>query len=308
MTVTTASARSRAGDRASAGIGALVPWRAIAIYALAIFFALYLLAPFAWIVLTSFMTEADALSVPPQWIPVNPTLDNYAGFFNPTVRQRLQGARAVEETPIGLLNSMIVAFSTALLNLVLATLAAYSFARIRFRGSQVLLMLYLVSRMVPGVVIIIPFFLILRMLGLLDSYLGLILSYTTFTLPFTIWILKDYFRTIPRDLEDAARVDRCSWLQMMWRVFLPISAPGLVAAGVFAFMTAWNEFLFALFLTSTIKSKTIPLIVANFANDLNVQFTFMAAAGVLSVIPPLVLALIFQRLIVQGLAAGSVKG
>jgi multiple sugar transport system permease protein len=308
MTVTTASARSRAAERAGVGIGALVPWRAIAIYLLAIFFALYLLAPFAWIVLTSFMTEADALSVPPQWIPAHPTLDNYAGFFNPTVRQRLQGARAVEETPVGLLNSMIVAFSTALLNLALATLAAYSFARIRFRGSQVLLMLYLVSRMVPGVVIIIPFFLILRALGLLDSYLGLILSYTTFTLPFTIWILKDYFRTIPRDLEDAARVDRCNWLQMMWRVFLPISAPGLVAAGVFAFMTAWNEFLFALFLTSTIKSKTIPLIVANFANDLNVQFTFMAAAGVLSVIPPLVLALIFQRLIVQGLAAGSVKG
>jgi multiple sugar transport system permease protein len=285
-----------------------IPWRAIATYGMAIFFAFYLLAPFAWIVLTSFMTEADALSVPPQWIPQHPTLDNYAGFFAPSDRQRLQGSRAVEETPRGLINSAIVAFGTALLNLFLATLAAYSFARLRFRGSQVLMIMYLVSRMVPGVVVIIPFFLVLRALGLLDSYLGLILSYTTFTLPFTIWILKDYFRSIPRDLEDAARVDRCSWLAMIWHVFLPISAPGLVAAGVFAFMTAWNEFLFALFLTSTIQSKTIPLIVANFANDLNVQFTFMAAAGVLSVIPPLVLALIFQRLIVQGLAAGSVKG
>jgi multiple sugar transport system permease protein len=308
MTATTAPARARAGARVGDWVGSRVPWRSIATYGLAIFFALYLLAPFLWIVLTSFMTEADALSVPPQWVPAHPTLDNYAGFFNPTTRQRLQGSRAVEETPRGLLNSAIVAFGTALLNLLLATLAAYSFARIRFRGSQLMLMLYLVTRMVPGVVVIIPFFLVLRGLGLLDTYLGLILSYTTFTLPFTIWILKDYFRTIPRDLEDAARVDRCSWLQMIWRVFLPISAPGLVAAGVFAFMTAWNEFLFALFLTSSIKSKTIPLIVANFANDLNVQFTFMAAAGVLSVIPPLVLALIFQRLIVQGLAAGSVKG
>lgn len=288
--------------------GARIPWRTAATYALAAFFTLYLVAPFLWIVLISFMTEADALSVPPQWIPENPTLDNYRGFFNPTAEQRLAGSRAIEETPRGLMNSTIVAFSTALLNLSLATLAAYSFARLRFRGSQTLLMLYLVSRMVPGVAIIIPFYLVLRALGLLDTYLGLILSYTTFTLPFTIWILKDYFRTIPRDLEDAARVDRCSWFSMMWRVFLPISAPGLVAAGVFAFMTAWNEFLFALFLTSTLKSRTIPTIVANFANDVDVRFTFMAAAGVLAVVPPLVLALLFQRLIVQGLAAGSVKG
>jgi multiple sugar transport system permease protein len=285
-----------------------IPWRRIGLYALAIVFALYVLLPFAWIVLTSFMTEADALSVPPQWIPQHPTLQNYEGFFNPDPRQRLQGSRAVQETPRALLNSAVVAISTALLNLLLATLAAYSFARLRFRGSQTLMMVYLLSRMVPGVAIIIPFYLVLRTLGLLDSYLGLILSYTTFTLPFTIWILKDYFRSIPRDLEDAARVDRCNWWQMMWRVFLPISAPGLVAAAVFAFMTAWNEFLFALFLTSTIRSKTIPIIVANFANDLDVKFTFMAAAGVLAVIPPLALALLFQRLIVQGLAAGSVKG
>src|SRR5581483_4100423 len=126
-----------------------IPWRAIAIYTLAIFFALYLLAPFLWIMMTSFMTEADALSVPPQWIPQHPTLHTYSAFFNPTDRQRLQGSRAVEETPRGLLNSAIVAFGTALLNLFLATLEAYSFARLRFRGSQILLLLYLVSRMVP---------------------------------------------------------------------------------------------------------------------------------------------------------------
>jgi multiple sugar transport system permease protein len=285
-----------------------VPWRTIVIYGLAVLFAVYLLAPFSWIVLTSFMTEADALSVPPQWIPRNPTLTNYQGFFNPTPEQQLVGSRAVEETPRALLNSAIVATCTALVNLSLATLAAYSFARLRFRGSQALLMLYLASRMVPGIAIIIPFFLVVRALGLLDTHLALILSYTTFTLPFTIWILKDYFRTIPRDLEDAARVDRCNWFSMMWRVFLPISAPGLVSAAVFAFMFAWNEFLFALFLTSTINSRTAPIVVANFATDIRVLFTFMAAAGVLAVVPPLILALIFQRMIVQGLAAGSVKG
>jgi multiple sugar transport system permease protein len=280
----------------------------VVLYVLAVLFALYIVLPFYWIVVTSLMHEPDALAVPPQWIPHHPTLDNYLSFIHPTGAQALVGSRAVGNTPRALLNSAIVATSTALLNLVLAVLAAYSFARIRFKGSQVLLIVYLASRMVPGIAIIIPFFLGIRALGLLDTYAALILSYTTFALPFTIWILKDYFRSIPRELEDAARVDRCSWLGMMLRVFLPIAAPGLIAAAVFSFMTAWNEFLFALFLTSTISSQTIPIIAADFANDLNVQFTFMAAAGVVAVVPPLVLVLIFQRLIVQGLAAGSVKG
>lgn len=285
-----------------------IKWSRIVLYALAVLFALYIVLPFYWIVVTSLMHEPDALSVPPQWIPHHPTLDNYLAFVRPSDKQALVGSRAVGNTPHALLNSAVVAVSTALLNLVLATLAAYSFARLRFKGSQLLLIVYLASRMVPGIAIIIPFFLGIRALGLLDTYWALILSYTTFALPFTIWILKDYFRSIPRELEDAARVDRCSWLRMMLRVFLPIAAPGLIAASVFSFMTAWNEFMFALFMTSTINSQTIPIIAANFANDLNVQFTLMAAAGVVAVVPPLVLVLIFQRLIVQGLAAGSVKG
>lgn len=285
-----------------------IPWRRIVLYALAVVFAVYLLAPFYWIVATSFMDEPDALSVPPQWIPHHPTLDRYTAFVDPSGSEALVGSRAVQDTPRALANSAIVATSTALLNLALGIFAAYSFARLRFRGSHALLLLYLISRMVPGIAIIIPFYLLMRTLGLLDTYLALILSYTTFALPFTIWILKDYFRSIPRELEDAARVDRCGWFRMMWRVFLPIAAPGLVTAAVFSFMTAWNEFLFALFLTSTIGSKTIPVIAANFATDLNVQFTAMAAAGVVAVVPPLVLVLIFQRLIVKGLAAGSVKG
>jgi multiple sugar transport system permease protein len=157
------------------------------------------------------------------------------------------------------------------------------------------------------VAIIIPFYLVMRELRLLDTYGALILSYTTFALPFTIWILKDYFRSIPADIEDAARVDGCGWFRMMRSVFLPIAAPGLVAAGIFSFMTAWNEFLFALFLTSTTASQTIPVIAANFATDLNVQFTSMAAAGVVAVLPPLVIVLVFQRLIVTGLTSGSTR-
>jgi len=280
----------------------------VVLYALAIAFALYLVVPFYWIVNMSVMHEVDAASVPPHFLPDNPTLANYLSFVNPSTDQALVGSNAVGDTPYAVLNSLVVALSTALVNLVLGTFAAYSFSRIQFRGSQVLLIVYLLTRMVPGIAIIIPFYLVMRSLGLLDTYGALILSYTTFALPITIWILKDYFRTVPRELEDAARVDRCGWFRMMWTVFLPISAPGLVAAAIFSFMTAWNEFMFALFMTSSISSQTIPVIAANFATDLNTQVTLMAAAGVLAVLPPLVLVLVCQRLIVQGMAAGSVKG
>ncbi len=285
-----------------------IPWRKIVVTVLAIVFGLYLVLPFYWIVSMSLSYEPDVYTVPPHWIPSPATLDNYASFVDPTGAQALVGSRAVAETPYALGNSMIVATATALLNLVLGVFAAYSFSRLRFRGSGVLLMVYLITRMVPGIAIIIPFYLLMRELDLLDTYWALILSYTSFALPVTIWVLKDFFRAVPRELEDAARVDRCGWFRTMWSVVLPISAPGLVAAAVFSFMTAWNEFMFALFLTSSTASKTMPVIAANFATDLNTQFTVMAASGVLAVLPPLVLVLIFQRLIVQGMAAGSVKG
>jgi len=285
-----------------------IPWKKIVLYALAALFALYLVAPFYWIFAMSFMREVDAVAVPPQWVPEHPTLENYLSFLNPNAGEALVGGRAISETPFALANSTVVAVCTALLNLVLAVPAAYAFSRLDFRGGKLLLIGYLVTRMVPSVAIIIPFYLMIRSLGLLDTYGALILSYLTFSLPITIWVLKDFFRAVPKELEDAARVDRCGWLRTMWSVFLPVAAPGLVAAAVFSFMTAWNEFMFALFMTSTKAAKTMPVVAANFATDMNTQFTLMASAGVLAVIPPLVLVLIFQRLIVQGMSAGSVKG
>ncbi|MCI2417319.1 carbohydrate ABC transporter permease [Saccharopolyspora sp. K220] len=285
-----------------------IRWKKIFVTVAAIAFAAYLFLPFYWILAMSFMREVDAIAVPPNWIPPNPTLDNYASFTQPDQVEVLVGGRAIKETPYALGNSMVVATSTALLNLVLAVPAAYAFSRLRFTGSRFLLVGYLVTRMVPSVAIIIPFYLMMRALGLLDTYWALILSYLTFSLPVTIWVLKDFFRTVPRELEDAARIDRCGWLRTIWSVFLPVAAPGLVAAAVFSFMTAWNEFMFALFMTSTEAAKTMPVVAANFATDINTQFTLMAAAGVVAVVPPLVLALFFQRLIVRGMAAGSVKG
>jgi len=268
---------------------------------------LYIVAPFCWLLLTSFMHEQDALSVPPQWIPHHPTLDNYATFFHPSGTRAIVGARAAEETLPGMVNSLVAALGTAALNLVLGTLTGYSLARFRFRGRGGLLGLYLGSRMLPGIALIVPLYLTLKNFGLLDHLSALIVTYVTFTLPFTVWLLKNYFQTIPRTLEEAAFIDGASWFQMLTRVLLPAAKPGLVAAAMFAFMTAWNDYLFAVILTSTTASKTLPVVVAGFATDVTTERTLMATSGVLAIVPPLVLAFLFQRLIVQGLTSGAVK-
>ena len=208
----------------------------------------------------------------------------------------------------GIWNSMLAATGTAVLNLVLGILAGYSFARLRFPGRTAVLFLYLGSRMVPGIALIVPLYMVIQRAGLLDTLLALVVTYLTFTLPFTIWLLKSYFQGIPRELEEAALVDGCGFWRMMGRVLLPAAAPGLVAAAMFAFMTAWNDYLFAVILTSSMAAKTAPVVVAGFATDVTTERTLMAAGGVLAVVPPLVLAFLFQRLIVQGLVSGAVKG
>jgi multiple sugar transport system permease protein len=276
--------------------------RTLLLTLLGIAVTLYIVAPFCWLVLTSFMHEQDALSVPPQWIPHHPTLENYATFFHPSGTRAIVGARAAEETLPGMVNSLLAALGTAAMNLVLGTLTGYSLARFRFRGRGGLLGLYLGSRMLPGIALI-----TLKNFGLLDHLSALIVTYVTFTLPFTIWLLKNYFQTIPRTLEEAAFMDGASWFQMLTRVLLPAAMPGLVAAAMFAFMTAWNDYLFAVILTSTTASKTLPVVVAGFATDVTTERTLMATSGVLAIVPPLALAFLFQRLIVQGLTSGAVK-
>jgi multiple sugar transport system permease protein len=206
-----------------------------------------------------------------------------------------------------MVNSLLAAGGTAVLNVILGTLAGYSLARIAFRGRGALLVIYLGSRMLPGITLIVPLYLTIRAYGLLDHLSALIVTYLTFTLPFTIWLLKNYFQGIPRSLEEAALIDGCNWAQMLVHVLLPAAAPGLVAAAMFTFMTAWSDYLFAVILTSTIAAKTMPVVVAGFATDVTTERTLMAASGVLAVIPPIVLAFVFQRLIVQGLTSGAVK-
>jgi len=287
-----------------------VPWRAVVIHGASILIMLWIVLPFAWVVLTSLMTEAESLSKPPHWIPDYITFDNYLAFLNPDMlgTQRLTGGAAALGAGRAMVNSAIVALSVAILNMIIGSLVGYSFARLNFRGSSTLLLVYLATRMVPALAIMVSLYLIFQTFGLLDTLLALILSYLTFTVPYSVWIMASYFRTIPRDLEDAARVDRCNWINMMVRVFLPVASPGLIACAMFAFMSSWGEFLYALLFTSSLNSKTMPIIIAGFVTDTTTSPTLMNAGGVLAVLPPLVLALIFQRLIVSGITAGAVKG
>ena len=288
-----------------------LPWRALLIHGASILFILWIVLPFGWVVLTSLMTEVESLSVPPHWIPDYITFDNYLSFINPALlvgKQRLAGGGAAIGAARAMLNSSIVALSVAILNMIIGSLVGYAFARLNFRGSTTLLLVYLATRMVPALAIMVSLYLVFQTLGLLDTLLALILSYLTFTVPYSVWIMASYFRSIPRDLEDAARVDRCNWINMMLRVFLPVASPGLVACAMFAFMSSWGEFLYALLFTSTMNSKTMPIIIASFVTDVDTSPVLMNAGGVLAVIPPLVLALIFQRLIVSGITAGAVKG
>jgi multiple sugar transport system permease protein len=306
-----AAATSARNSRLSTALRYGVPWRGLLVHGASILFILWIILPFAWVVLTSLMTEVESLSVPPHWIPDYITFDNYLAFLNPallTGKQRLVGGGAAVEAARAMLNSSIVALSVAFLNMIIGSFVGYAFARLNFRGSSTLLLIYLGTRMVPALAIMVSLYLIFQTLGLLDTLLVLILSYLTFTVPYSVWIMASYFRTIPRDLEDAARVDRCNWINMVVRVLLPVATPGLIACAMFAFMSSWGEFLYALLFTSTMNSKTMPIIIASFVTDVDTSPVLMNAGGVLAVIPPLALALIFQRLIVSGITAGAVKG
>jgi len=291
-----------------------IPWKKIFTYFFAIVAFIYIVGPFAWIIISSFMTNAEIISVPPHWIPQNPTSENYTAYWDASVLNNMREERrttingVVTAVPIALRNSIGVAFTVAFLNIVIGSLSAYPFARSNFRGKTTVLVLYLLTRMVPALALILPVYLVLRKIGALNELWGLVVMYLTFTLPYSVWILKNYFQTIPRDLEDAARVDRCNWFQAMIRVILPVALPGIIAVGIYSFMASWGEFFYAMILSQSQDTRTMPVLVSQLSTELATEYGFLTSSAVLAVIPPLILALIFQRMIISGIGAGAVKG
>ena len=262
-------------------------------YALILVAAAFVLFPLYWAAVTSIKPPEDYIASPPVWFPGEPTTAHW------TILDKLRGWQ-------GLRNSAIIAVATTFASVVIGTLAAYSIARFRTGGKHLSFWI-LSQRMMPPIAVVLPIFLLYRKVDLLDTHIGLILLYTVFSLPFSVWMMFTYFRQLPEDLEEAALVDGCTRVQALRKIALPLAAPGLVAAAVFAFIFSWSDFLFALILTST-KAITLPVVVSGF---IGVQASFLGELGataVLSMIPALTLGLLVQRHLVRGLTFGAVQG
>lgn len=282
------------------------PWLDVVQYLLAALIVLWTLAPIAWLFISSISTHNELLSVPIHWIPQHPTLANYASMLDPA---GMTGDRFLH----ALRNSLLIAGAVTLFSLTVGTLTAYALARLRFRGRTGLVLSLLVIRMIPVVALVIPFFVIvIRLEALLpifyDRWWTLAVLYNAFVLGFVIWIMRGYFLTIPVELEEAARIDGCTRVGALMRVVLPLSAPGLVATGILAFLLAWDEFLLALIFSKTTAAITLPLYITQLGSQYITAYESIAAAGIAAAIPPVALALVFQRFIVQGLTSGGVKG
>jgi multiple sugar transport system permease protein len=285
------------------------------LYLCAFGLVIYVVVPFLWALSASFQLETALFKRPPDWIPADPTVGNYTYIFTGKVPSAYE-ERGLLRSPItkearfilpGMVNSFIVASSVTLVNLVLGAIAAYTFARENFRGRNAAYLFILASRLLPAIAVAIPIYMTVNVLGMLDTKRGLVLMHTAFTLPFTIWVLTLYFRSLPRETEEAALIDGCTRFATLRYIVLPLAAPGLVAVGAFAFLFSYSEFLFALFTTQSINAKTVPVIISAVSNNPDASYTLISVGVLLSIIPPLIVALGFRRYLTSGLATSLAR-
>lgn len=265
---------------------------------LVLFIMLYTLFPFYWAVISSLKTSQELVNTPPSFWPKSITLDNYRLVFQDASFMR------------ALLNSVIVSTAVVLLALLLGTVAAYAMARLKFRGRTIVLYLILSMTMFPGVAILGSLFQLMKQFGAYNTLWGLVIVYLTFALPFTVWVLTNFFRAMPGDLEEAALVDGATPMQALRQILMPLAIPGMVTTGLLAFIEAWSEFLYARTFTLTEKAMTVQVAISQFTGNQQYEVPFGArmAAAVVVTVPLLVGVLLVQRKIVAGLTAGAVKG
>jgi multiple sugar transport system permease protein len=258
------------------------------------FWLLLLLVPLYWMFITSIKPSNDYLAVPPIWFPDEPTLLHYTAA--------LYAYRGLD----GMINSLIISTSATILSAFFGTLMAYSLARFN-TGGQHLSFWVLSQRFLPPIAVVLPIFLIYRVLRLNDTHVGLIIAYTVFTLPVSVWMMFAYFRQMPRSLEEAALVDGCTRWQSFWRVAVPLAVPGIVAAAVFAFIACWTEFFFALVLTSR-NAFTLPTVFRAFLGFQGALYGEASALAIVSHVPSIALGILVQKHLVRGLTLGAVRG
>lgn len=267
----------------------LLAWLAV------LLFLAFELFPIYWIVQMAFKHNVQIYAMPPEFL-FKPTLENFAYIMERT--QPYLG---------NLKNSIIVALSTTGLCALVGTPAAYALSRARFRSKQTVLFSILTARMLPPVAIALPLFLIMRNLGLVNTYVGIVLAHSTFILPLMVWIVKTFFDEVPVELDEAARIDGASPLGAFARVALPLAGPGLAAAGTLAIIFSWNEFFFSLVLTGA-ATRTMPVALAAFVGAITLEWGRMAAGATLTIGPIIVFTFLAQRVLVRGLTGGAVKG
>ena len=270
--------------------------RTLLIYLALITVTMAVLFPVAWMLSTSLKTEPETFRLPPTWVPLEPTVQAYGSIW-----QMKNFARYF-------LNTLVVAVSATVLSLLLSVPASYGFARFNFRGARMMMAFILVTQMLPSVLLVIPYFTLMRVLGLLNTHLALVLAYASFSLPFSTWMLQGFFATIPRQLDEAAMVDGCSRLQAIIRVVVPLAVPGLGATSLFTFLLAWNHYLFALTLATKESMYTISVGLGAMIGEFRIAWNELMAAALLATIPTLIVYTFLERYFVQGLMGGSVKG
>lgn len=268
--------------------------------ALLLYFGLAMLVvwvsvPFTWMILTSIKPAEEVYRVPLEYFPREPTLANYSEIL------------AISSFPRQFMNSAIVSVCTAVFSVVLASLAGYGLSRFRFPGARFMETFILMTQMFPGVLLVIPYFVIISKVGLFNTYPAMIIAYTSFALPFSTWMLKGFFESVPRELDEAAMVDGCSRFRAFTSVIVPVSLPGIVATIIFSFILAWNEFLFALVLTSSESMYPVTVGIASFIGQWRIAYETMMAASVIATVPTIALYMCLEKHLVQGLTAGAVK-
>jgi len=268
------------------------------LYLITLAVMLPLIFPAYWLFSSSFKTNLAAYMTPPQWFPMPATVENY---INLTV--------GYTDFITYVRNSLITCTATAILAMVVASLAGYAISRLRFRGKRPLLLAILSTQMFPHVLILISLYVMYRQLGLINTYLGLIISFTTFAVPFSVWMMKGFFDSIPSEIEEAALIDGCTRLGALRRVVLPLVSPGLLAVSLFSFLDGWNNLLYPLTLATSVDVRTIPPgLLLSFLGQFKHDWAGMMAASVVVTVPVMIIFIFLQRFLVRGLTAGAVKG
>ena len=257
--------------------------------------------PGLWIVLNSFRPTVDIMAKPPVWVPRGLNLDNYRAMF---------GGAGEGGVPVMqyFTNSLIISCTSTIIALFVGMAGGYAFARFKFKGKNAIFVGLLLTRAVPGVALSLPLFIVMAKTGIIDTHFGLILVYVAMNVPFTIWLIDGFFHQIPPDLAEAAEIDGCTRWQAFWKVEFPVAKAGVASAGIFAFLTSWNEYALASQLTRSTFSKTMPVGLRDFTSEFTINWGGMCALAVLLIIPALILTFIVQKHLISGLTFGGVKG